>query len=270
MEWLADTPASPRGSMAGMNRLAMPEPLRLAILDGDRTFAADLQSLAETLGWKVQVFRSTPSILGLTRMRLHVLVVDVSRPRHGLRWLRSVTRELPDLRIVICTGSSTLDQRVSAFRMGVDDWLGKPCDLDELIARIQSVVRGHQHMDEALGEPSLRAGELTISPLQRQVFAVGVSARLTDREFSVLYLLARRDNQVVDRAAVYARVWGHQMLKRDRSVDVHVRRIRDKLKRVSPQWSYIHTHYRVGYRFRPIACDRADEQRPGSVACAAD
>jgi DNA-binding response OmpR family regulator len=96
----------------------------------------------------------------------------------------------------------------------------------------------------------MTAGEVTISPAYRQAFAHGISARLTEREFGLLHLLAREQGRVVERARAYAHVWGHPMVRRDRSVDVHVRRIRGKLRRISPEWSYIHTHYQVGYRFR--------------------
>jgi DNA-binding response OmpR family regulator len=165
-------------------------------------------------------------------------------------WVGQVTRERTELKIVVCATSSTLDERVLALRLGVDDWMTKPCDPEELVARVESVVRGRHHLEPAIGEPPLVAGELTISPGHRQAFARGASTRLTQREFSLLHLLARRESCVIDRAVAYAEVWGHPMARRrDRSVDVHVRRIRTKLKRASPEWSYIHTHYGVGYRF---------------------
>lgn len=186
-------------------------------------------------------------------MKLHTLVVDPAVIEGDpIAWLHDVRRDLPDLRIVVCTGPSTLSQRVSALRMGVDDWVTKPCAPDELLARVESVVRGPQHIEPAF-EPAIQAGELLVSPDHHQAFARGVSARLTRREFSLLRLLASHEGHVIDRPVAYAHIWGHPMLRRDRSVDVHVRRIRGKLARISPDWSYIHTHYRVGYRFLALS-----------------
>jgi DNA-binding response OmpR family regulator len=235
-------------------RLALPDPLRLAILDADLSFVTAFEKTLVSLDWRCQAIGEPVSTWLIGRLKLHALVIDTATlGEDWLEWVAQLTRELPDLRIMICASSSTLDERVSALRVGVDDWITKPSHPEELVARLESVVRGPQHIEPAVDEPPLVAGELMISPGHRQAFARGSSTRLTAREFSLLHLLARRDSCVIDRAVAYAEVWGHPMAqRRDRSVDVHVRRIRAKLKRVSPQWSYIHTHYGVGYRFRAM------------------
>lgn len=81
---------------------------------------------------------------------------------------------------------------------------------------------------------------------------------LTIREFETLYVLAQRSDRVVPRPDIYRLVWGGQMAYRDRSVDVFVRKVRRKLAKASPDWSYIHTHFGIGYRFMP-------ERRPPSA-----
>lgn len=74
---------------------------------------------------------------------------------------------------------------------------------------------------------------------------------LTIREFQTFYVLAQRSDRVVPRSDIYRLVWGGQMVYRDRSVDVFVRKVRRKLANASPDWSYIHTHFGIGYRFMP-------------------
>jgi DNA-binding response OmpR family regulator len=231
-------------------RIAMPDQLRAGIVDADADFVAALGAALEPFGWKGNVLAEPPSLWTLARMRLHALVLDpAALGEQPLAWMELVARELPEMRIVVCAASSTLELRVGALRIGVDDWIAKSCELEEIAARIESAVRGPHHIGPALDERPLVQAELTISPIHRQAFAHGVSARLTGREFSLLHLLAGQRGQVVDRANAYLRVWGYPMVRRDRSVDVHVRRIRGKLKRISPEWSYIQTHYKVGYRF---------------------
>ena len=92
-------------------------------------------------------------------------------------------------------------------------------------------------------------GNLEIRPDEIQVLADGRRVGLTVREFQVFMVLAEREDRVVRRAEIYDRVWGGEMKRRDRSVDVFVRKLRKKLAAASPNWVYIHTHFGVGYRF---------------------
>ncbi|HWY17541.1 MAG TPA: winged helix-turn-helix domain-containing protein [Solirubrobacteraceae bacterium] len=103
-------------------------------------------------------------------------------------------------------------------------------------------------------------GNLEIRTDEVQVLADGRRVGLTVREFQVLLVLAERNDHVVHRTEIYGRVWGGAMKRRDRSVDVFVRKVRNKLARVSPDWSYIHTHFGVGYRFAAIP---SEEENPG-------
>jgi DNA-binding response OmpR family regulator len=98
-------------------------------------------------------------------------------------------------------------------------------------------------------QPSLTLGNLEIRPDEVQALADGRRVGLTVREFQVLLVLASREDRVVRRADIYGRVWGGEMKHRDRSVDVFVRKVRNKLAQAAPGWSYIHTHFGVGYRF---------------------
>lgn len=94
-------------------------------------------------------------------------------------------------------------------------------------------------------------GPLEIRLADREALVAGVRADLTVREFQVLQVLAERPDRVVTRDTIYGQVWGGRMPFRDRSVDVHVRRIRLKLASVAPDWRFLHTHFGVGYRLAP-------------------
>ena len=97
----------------------------------------------------------------------------------------------------------------------------------------------------------LRCANLEIRAFERQALVEGRPLGLTTREFQVLLALAERRNRVVPRPDLYQSVWRRPMSYRDRSVDVFVRRLRGKLGAAAPSWSYIHTHFGVGYRFTP-------------------
>src|SRR5204862_6989212 len=99
-------------------------------------------------------------------------------------------------------------------------------------------------------EAAARFGEITVRPDLYQAYANEVSLELTAREFEILHLLSDSD-RVLRREEIYERIWGYAMAHGDRSVDVFVRKLRQKLRTASPSWSYIHTHFGVGYRFAP-------------------
>ncbi len=185
-------------------------------------------------------------------MRVNALVVDLAMlGSSGWDFLERLCTAMPGLGLVVCTGRSSVAQRVRGLRMGADDWVTKPCHPQEVIARVEAVVRRRKVAGGRGEEPPLSAGELEIRPDQFQAFAAGRSADLTRREFEVLRLLADAEGRVLQREEIYQQVWGYAMAHGDRSVDVFIRKVRQKLEDASPQWKYLHTHFGVGYRFDP-------------------
>ncbi len=230
--------------------------LRVAVIDGDTGFVAVLTKRLDRLGWEHRVLGSALPVDRLVAMRLGALVVDLALVgQHAWEYLERVATELPSLPIVVCTGQSTVAQRVRGLRMGADDWVTKPCHPEELIARVEAVSRRRRRGDAADAGEAVAAGEIEVRPDQFQAFAHGRSLDLTRREFELIALLSAADGRVLEREEIYQRVWGYTMAHGDRSVDVFVRKLRAKLQHASPEWSYIHTHFGVGYRF---AAERAD------------
>ena len=102
-------------------------------------------------------------------------------------------------------------------------------------------------------EGNMRIGNVEIRPTELQVLIEGVRTGLTVREFELFFLLAKRLDSVVQRPEIYELMWGGEMPRRDRSVDVLIRKVRGKLEITAPDWRYIHTHFGIGYRFAPEA-----------------
>jgi DNA-binding response OmpR family regulator len=134
----------------------------------------------------------------------------------------------------------------------------KPCHPEEVLARVEASVR-RRRAGELSAQPiePVVAGELEIRPDMFEAFVGGRAVGLTRREFELLHLLAEARGQVLERETIYQRVWGYAMAHGDRSVDVFIRKLRQKLEKLSPSWSYIHTHFGVGYRFDPEPIDGA-------------
>jgi DNA-binding response OmpR family regulator len=251
-------------------------PLRVAISDGDSGFVQVLTKRLERLGWEHVVLTGPVPVDRLVAMRLGAFVVDLAMLGPlGWPYLERLTRELPALPVVVCTGQSTVAQRVRGLRMGADDWLTKPCHPEELIARLEAVARRRRVADAAVAA-AVVAGEIEIRPDQFQAFAHGTSIDLTRREFELVSLLAAAEGRVLEREEIYQRVWGYTMAHGDRSVDVFVRKLRSKFQQASPDWNYIHTHFGVGYRFGAERAAGAEvlpepvDGLPQAVAVAAD
>jgi DNA-binding response OmpR family regulator len=148
---------------------------------------------------------------------------------------------------------------VRGLRLGADDWVSKPCHPEEVIARVEAVVRRRRRSEPRREIVPLSSGEVEIRPDQFQAFVNGRSIELTRREFELIELLSSAEGRVLEREEIYQRVWGYAMARGDRSVDVFVRKLRQKLEKASPGWRYIHTHFGIGYRFAAEPVDGGAE-----------
>jgi DNA-binding response OmpR family regulator len=232
--------------------LATDPTTRLAVIDTDSGFVTVLTKRAEAAGWLLRTSGGAVPPDQLVAMKLNALLVDPTvLGDEAWRYLDRVCSLLPDLGVVVCTGRSTVAQRVRGLRLGVDDWITKPSHPEEAIARIEAVTRRHRRGRHETESSPVLAGELEIRPDRFQAFVGGDSLDLTRREFELLHLLAGTQGQVLERETIYQRVWGYAMAHGDRSVDVFIRKLRQKLEKRSPSWEYIHTHFGVGYRFDP-------------------
>jgi DNA-binding response OmpR family regulator len=134
----------------------------------------------------------------------------------------------------------------------------KPCHPEEVIARVQSVVRRRRRSTSRGEAKPLMAGEVVIRSDRFQAFVGDHSIDLTRREFELIELLASAEGRVLEREEIYSRLWGYTMVRGDRSVDVFVRKLRQKLEKASPDWRYIHTHFGIGYRFAAESLETVD------------
>ena len=229
--------------------IGSPSGNRLAVLDNDTGFMQVLANRLTSADWQHRVLAHPVPVDTLVAMRLNVLVLNLAAlGSTGWSYLETVCQRLPALGVIVCTEQASVSHRVRGLRLGADDWVTKPCHPEELIARAESVARRRRGQVARVDSRPLRVGELEIRADQFQAFAAGRTVDLTRREFELIQLLGRVEGQVMPREEIYERVWGYAMARGDRSVDVFVRKLRQKLERASPRWRYIHTHFGIGYR----------------------
>jgi DNA-binding response OmpR family regulator len=219
-------------------------------MDDDSGFVRVVRLRLEASGAVFRILGGPVPPEALIAMRIDVLIVD---PRvfghHAAAELARLVDRIPAMGILVVTGQSSVAQRVRGLRTGVDDWITKPCHPDEVIARAEAIVR--RRLAQAPRDEPMIIGEVELQPAQFQAYVGQRSLDLTRREFELLNWLASVRGQVVTRETVYEAVWGYAMALGDRSVDVFVRKLRAKLDEASPGFSYLHTHFCVGYRFEP-------------------
>jgi DNA-binding response OmpR family regulator len=260
------TPTGDKGAMtmasvpAALPAAATPSPIRLALIDADSGFLQVLGKRLDDAGWQHRVLSAPVALDTVIAMRLDALVLDPALlGSQEWTFLERLCGRLPQLGVAVCTGRSSLAERVRGLRLGADDWVTKPCHPEELIARVEAVVRRRRRAQARTETAPVVVGETQICADQFQAFVGDVSLELTRLEFELLHLLAAAEGQVLEREQIYERVWGYAMFRGDRSVDVYVRKLRRKLASSSPGWRYIHTHFGIGYR---LAAEPVSAARP--------
>jgi DNA-binding response OmpR family regulator len=194
--------------------------------------------------------------VGLARLRYQapdVVVLDLMLPGlDGWSLIESARAEGIGTPIIVVSARGTEHDRVHALEIGADDYLVKPFSMKELVARVQAAARrGVRAQPEERGD-AIEIEELRIDPREVQAYVDGKSAELTPTEFRLLYALALDRGRVTTRDELLQKIWGRRETHRDRTVDVFVRRLRDKIDRISPLHTFIQTRYGVGYKLEPV------------------
>jgi two-component system alkaline phosphatase synthesis response regulator PhoP len=230
---------------------------KVLIVEDDGVIADGMARHLSTAGFDpVVVGRGEQGLARLRYERPDVVVLDLMLPeRDGWSVIESARAEGIGTPIVVVSARGTEHDRVHALEIGADDYLVKPFSMKELVARVRAASRRAARRDDApRGEP-IEIEELRIDPLEVQAFIDGESVDLTPTEFRLLYQLALERGRVVTRDELLQKIWGRRETHRDRTVDVFVRRLRDKVDRRAPRHTFIQTRYGVGYRLEPVAKD---------------
>jgi DNA-binding response OmpR family regulator len=220
----------------------------------------DDEAILEGVGYQLErsghrVLRARDGAAGLrlyARERPDLVVLDLMLPQiDGWQFTRQVREQDPTVPIIVVSARTSEHDRVHGLELGADDYVTKPFSMKELVARVSAQLRRVERSRRPEGRGRIEAGGLVIDPEQVQAFFEGRSIDLTPREFQVLYALAEHGGKPVPRERLYREVWGYAMTRGDRSVDVFVKKVRQKLRRAAPETSFIRTHYGVGYTFEP-------------------
>ena len=181
-----------------------------------------------------------------------LIVLDLMMPRlDGLEACGKI-REFSDVPIIMLTAKADDMDKLMGFEHGADDYLTKPFNILELKARIKALLRRSRsgRRQEEKPDSKLVCGHITLDRDARDAFNDGKLVDLTAKEFDLMELLMRNPNRVYSREALLNAIWGYDTSSDIRTVDVHIRRLREKLERSPAAPEHIMTKWGVGYYFK--------------------
>lgn len=180
-----------------------------------------------------------------------IILLDVMLPGLSGFEVCQAIREFSDVPIIMLTAKGEDMDKILGLEYGADDYITKPFNILEVKARIKAIIRRNQKKTPVAEQPKhLTEGELTIELESRRVSIAGKDINLTAKEFNILTLLLFHPNKVYSRDDLLKAVWGSDALGDGRTVDVHVRRLREKIETNPGEPKYIQTKWGVGYYFK--------------------
>ncbi len=228
--------------------------MRLLVVD-DEPDVTESVSIGFNLQWRdVEVLGAAngeEALDMIERERPDIVLLDVGLPDiDGFEVLRR-TRAFSDVPVVMLTARDDALDKVKGLELGADDYVTKPFNHLELIARVKAVMRRHEMPPPASRAPSFRSGALQVDFARHEARLEGERLELTPTEYRLLYHLVRNAGHVLPHASLLAKVWGREYVDEVDYVRVYIRRLRDKLRDDPDQPIYIATERGVGYRFLP-------------------
>lgn len=221
---------------------------KVLVVDDDQNVLELIRLYGEREGFNViGVNNGDLALAAFDRENPDVVVLDIMLPGvDGLTLCRNL-RSIRMVHIIMLSAKGEEADRVLGLEMGADDYVSKPFSPRELVARIKAAFRRSQAVESGIGM-KLKYPGLEIQADTRRVIVSDTSIELTPREFDLLYYLAQNPRHVFTREELLKAVWGYDFFGDQRTVDVHIRRLREKLKLLS---NYVTTVWGVGYQFSP-------------------
>lgn len=223
----------------------------ILVVDDEEPIADILRFHLERSGFGVDVAHSATDALRLfAEKSYHFIILDVMLPPiDGFEVLKEIRRH-SRVPVLLLTAREDEIDKVVGLEIGADDYMTKPFSARELVARIHAVLRRIQPGDDSNGEEHIAVGSFQINPEAHQAYLGGELLDLTHREFLLLASLARSPGRVFTRDMLLDQVWGNNYRGDHRTVDVTMRRLREKVEKDPGRPQYLMTRRGVGYYFR--------------------
>ncbi len=226
---------------------------KILVVDDDANISELLKMYFENEGYDVKT--ASDGIEGLSYFKIFepdLVLLDIMLPKKdGWQVCREI-REMSSKPVIMITAKGEVFDKVLGLELGADDFVVKPFDMKELSARVKAVLRRCQTHTRQSDEEVIKFENIEISLQKYELKLRGKSVDIPPKELELLYFLASNYNRVFTRDQLLDKVWGFDYLGDSRTVDVHVKRLREKLEGVSDKWM-LKTVWGVGYKFEILS-----------------
>ncbi|MET3506421.1 response regulator transcription factor [Halalkalibacter oceani] len=198
----------------------------------------------------IEAQNGTEALKIVKKQPIDLIILDVMMPDMDGFELCTKIRESMTIPILMLTARTEIGDKVEGLNVGADDYLTKPFDPVELIARVNALLRRATMTDSKLDNELLSFTDLSVDPIGREVIVKGQPVEFTSKEFNLLLLLANNVERVFTRDHILVQIWGEDYFGDDRTVDTHIKNIRSKLRKAGLPYNLIHTVWGVGYKMK--------------------
>ena len=224
----------------------------ILVCDDDRDIVAALKIYLSGGEYRVfEAYNGAEAVEAVRKNDIHLVLMDIMMPvMDGLTAMAQL-RQTSNVPVILLTAKGEDMDKILGLEYGADDYITKPFNILEVKARIKAIMRRTaKRKEEPAGSPVLVKGNMKIDCEGRRVFIGEREINLTAKEFDVLELLAMNPNKVYSRENLLNLIWGYDYPGDARTVDVHIRRLREKIEQNPSEPKYVHTKWGVGYYFQ--------------------
>ena len=226
---------------------------KLLIVDDDPNICDMLRLYFENEGYRVKTaYDGMEGISSFKSFEPDLVLLDIMMPKKdGWQVCREI-REISGKPVIMITAKGEIFDKVLGLELGADDFIVKPFDMKELSARIKAVLRRYNAQSRGNDTEVVKFDNMEVSLQKYELKLRGKAIDIPPKELELLYFLASNANRVFTRDQLLDKVWGFDYLGDSRTVDVHVKRLREKLENVSDKW-VLKTVWGVGYKFETLS-----------------
>jgi two-component system, OmpR family, alkaline phosphatase synthesis response regulator PhoP len=220
---------------------------KILVVDDEKSIAYAIAYAFKREGYSTEIaYDGEEPLKKIQTFKPHVVILDVMMPKMNGYEVCKKLGDRDDLGIVMLTAKNDIVDKVLGLELGADDYIVKPFDIREIVARTKSLIRRLNKNVNESEDDEIKINDLRIILKQRKVLLKGEELELTPKEFDLLALLLSNLNRVYTREELLDLIWGMEYFGGTRTVDIHIQRIRKKLQ--EPYQDVIQTVYRVGYK----------------------
>jgi len=230
---------------------------KILVIDDDKDLCALIKKYGEQEGYVVQsAYTGSQGLLKVKSDNYHLIILDIMLPEiNGFNVLSEI-RKSDTAPILMLTAKDAESDKIAGLKMGADDYLTKPFSMNELLARIESLIRRYTLLNNSTSpaKPIIHLLGMTIDAEKRTVHANDTAIDLTAKEFDMLYFFATNTGRIFTKKQLYTQVWNEDYAFDDSNIMSFISKLRKKIEPDAANPFYIQTIRGVGYRFNQGAC----------------